>query len=431
MRKQFLTYILLAISLVGLSIWPLNAAAAEENWPTIIQQLEAARATNNADTKINSSLATAYNNYGLTFAHQKQWQQAEIYLQKAAATDPSNNNIRLNLSNIYFEHGFELFQSPDSNAFGGSSHSQAKQLATQAIEFNPNNINAILLLGDIEYMNQNMQEAQASWQKASLLAPQNQQIKQRLDKISREANTESGMQDRYNTYFIIKINRDSDNIPGFDISASLDAARIAVSNDFNYLQKHKIPVIVYSVSEYQSTLKDAPEWSDGAYDGKLRIILYKNRPNFKQVNSTIVHEYTHAVIADLTDNNCPRWFNEGIAKYEEYKHGVKPLISVLAMAYNTNNLLAWDQVDNAYLSSSKSEVLLAYEQSFSFVYYIVDKYGMSKLVYLLNSLSSKPDFADAFAKTYGVQLVQVQKDWKFWVANYIETWAETPTPIVD
>lgn len=418
LKVAFLTCLLL--------LWSLDLASQTYNWPVIIQQLEAAYSENPNDPEIIDSLSNSYNNYGLEFANNKSWVQAENYLQKARDINPNSEGIKKNLSNVYFAHGYELYEDRAKANYSSSSHDEAKQLANLALSIDPKNLNAYILLGDIEYINQNMRNAQLAWQKAAQLAPENEQVQQRLAKIVREAETENNMNEKYNAFFIIKIEPSLENIPNFDIAEVLDYARSNVSQDFNYKQNSKIPVIVYSATQYKDTLVEAPLWSQGAYDGKLRIIMSTNPKMFKQVRSTVVHEYTHAVIDAITHGNCPLWLNEGIAKYEESKYGVPPLINVLALAYNTNTIIDWNKINEEFRSPVKSEVLLAYQQAYSFVTYIVQKYGMSKLVLLLNTLSTNPDFPIAFNDTYGISLETAQQNWRSWLTGYIKTWAEAP-----
>jgi tetratricopeptide (TPR) repeat protein len=396
----------------------------QKDWPTIIAQLEAALNQSPSDQGIISSLANSYNNYGLTLASNKQWSQAEYYVQKGLALVPDSDSMKRNLSNIYFGQAYESYQDQNNQSYESNEHGEAQQLAKKALSIYPKNVNAYLLLGDIEYMNQDMTAAKDAWQQASTLMPDNQQIKERLEKIIREGQTENAMTDRFNSFFIIKIDPDLAAIPNFDINQSLDTARYGVDGDFNFKPTHKIPVIVYTLDEYRQTLNGAPIWSEGAYDGKIRVILNPDVQKFDRVNSTIVHEYTHAVVGDLTKNTCPRWFNEGIAKYEEYRHGVAPLINILATASTNNSVVDWAIIDQAIVSVNKNEALLAYQQSFTFIYHLIEQYGKEKLIQVLTSLGNKQTFEDAIQTAYGSSIDDLQKNWRTWLTGYVNTWAE-------
>jgi len=421
--KHRLILIIKILFLICLLIFPIRLAAVDDNQ---ILQLENALIQSPNDQTIIINLANSYNNKAVELANQQQWSAAEEYLKKAKALMPQAVNFNINLSSVYLGHALALYNDKSRQNYSSDNHADAKQLVMQALALNPSSVNAYILLGDIEYMNQHMFEAKEAWQQAANLMPNNQSIQDRLAKISRETQTEIAMSNKYDLFFNIKIDKEIANLPGFDISQALNSARVKVSQDFSYVQPNKIPVVVYTMQQYKDTLIDAPQWSEGAYDGKLRVILSPTQKDFRQTKSNIVHEYTHAVVGDISRNKCPRWFNEGLAKYEEYKHGVRPSISVLAIAYNANSLLAWDQINEVFLNSSKNQVLLAYEQSFSFIYFIVQRYGMYKVVALLKVLATNPDFPAAVMKVYNIPLENLQSSWRKWLTTFITNWAEGP-----
>jgi tetratricopeptide (TPR) repeat protein len=426
-----LLLLLVPIQLSGDTIAPVNITeAAKEDWPKIISQLEDAYNRYPNNPEIKNSLANAYNNYALVLATQKKWSSAEKYLQQAVQTNPTNTAIKQNLSAVYFSHAYDLYQNYPQTSYSSSSYNTAKQLVNQAIAANANNAHAYILLGDIENANQNLAAAAKAWQRAAAIKPSIPGLQERLVRVSRDASAEANMNTKYNMFFIIKVDPEVEKLAGFDINEALDSTRIHVSNDLNYTQNIKIPVIVYTVDNYKESVPDAPSWSEGAFDGKIRIVLTKYKNNIALLKSTIVHEYTHAVIQDLTNGNIPRWFNEGIAKYMEYKYGLPPRINYLAQAFNSNNIIEWDKINDAIVSPNVNLAMLAYQQSFNFVYYMVQRYGMSKLRALLDLLGTNMAFDTAVLQTYGVPLTTIQRNWQLWLPDFIAQWAEAPVPAI-
>ena len=59
----------------------------------MIAQLEAAYAQHPQDVQVMSSLCNAYNNYGVLLAQNKQWSQAEDFLQQAIEISPNPSTI--------------------------------------------------------------------------------------------------------------------------------------------------------------------------------------------------------------------------------------------------------------------------------------------------------------------------------------------------
>lgn len=429
--KQAVRIASLILMLLALLIFPIEANALSdgdiEYWPPIIAKFESLHSQKPQNTKIIDSLANSYNNYAILLAKQQQWQPAISALQQAIALHPSMvNKLKQNLSNIYFSYGYQLYKNPTNEIYNSEQYSNAKQLAVQAIQLNPGNANAYLLLGDIQYMNQQMLPAQQSWEHAARLLPDNKEVQKRMAKITTETKIESDMVDVYNPYFNIKIDKTVQLNPNLSVTAILQYAHDRVASDFGYIQRNKVPVVVYSRVEYKEALADAPGWVEAAYDGKIRIALATNQKDFHLITSNVVHEYTHVVIADITKNNCPRWFNEGIAKYEEYRHGDSPRIYMLALAYNTNNILAWDELNTAIVSSNSQTALLAYQQAFSFVYYLVQRFGMTKIIEVLNALGNSIEFNAAIQQVYGVPIGTLQDNWRLWLTGFIINWADAP-----
>jgi len=429
--KQTVRIASLMLILLALLIFPIEANAATDTdvayWPPVIANFTTLHAQQPQDASITDSLANAYNNYGILLAKQEQWNPAITALQQAIALNPSMlQQLKQNLSNIYFSYGYQLYKNPSNQLYNSEPNSTAKQLATQAIALYQGNANAYLLLGDIEYMNQQMPAAQQAWQQAATLLPDNKDIQQRLAKITTETKIESDMNDVYNPYFNIKINKDVQLNPNLSVTTILQYAHDSVAPDFGYIQRNKVPVVVYNRVEYKEALAGAPSWVEASYDGKIRIALATNQQDFHLIISDIVHEYTHVIIADIAKGNCPLWLNEGIAKYEEYKHGASPRIFMLALAYNTKNLIAWNKINTALLSPDTQTAILAYQQAFSFVYYLVQRFGMPKIVQLLNSLGNKIEFNAAVQQVYGVPIETLQQNWNLWLTGFINNWADAP-----
>lgn len=393
-------------------------------WPPLIAKLEDLYSKHPNDPQVIQALANAYNNYGVLLARNKQWSQAESYLQQSINISPDPTLIKKNLSNVYYEQGMEIYQ--NHSTYTTYQAGDAKQLATQAINFDPQNVNGYLLLGDIEYMEQNMPAAERAWQTAAQLVPDNAAVKERLAKITRETNIESPMNAVFNPYFNIKIDPGVQQNPNFDINMLLNYAHDNVAPDFQFYQNFKVPVVVYNKSQYHEEMIDAPGWVEAAYDGKIRITIAPDQKKFDQLYSDVAHEYTHVIVGMLTNNNCPRWFNEGLAKYEEYRHGIPPRIYLLALAYNTNEILDFNKLNEALISPNKEEALLAYQQSFSFVYFIVQRYGMSKIIALLKLLGTNAEFASAVQQIYGVPLTTLESNWRLWLTDFITNWADKP-----
>lgn len=225
-------------------------------------------------------------------------------------------------------------------------------------------------------------------------------------------NAESTMISIPNQYFDIKMDPAIAEIKNFNINEALDYVQKNISADFKFTQTDKIPIVIYINKLFGENAPGAPVKSDGDYDGTIRIKISSTRPNLMKFRSTLCHEYTHAVLQAITKGNLPRWFGEGLAEYEKFRHGIPLTLDYLGLAYKDNELIAWDKINAAYDDQYNFTVNVAYEEAFSFVYYLLQNYGMERINSLLRALGTGEDFDSAFKQIYNITLTDAQGAWK-------------------
>lgn len=223
---------------------------------------------------------------------------------------------------------------------------------------------------------------------------------------------ESSMITIPNQYFDIEMDPAIAEIQNFNINEALDYVQKNISADFHYKQSERIPVVIYATNPFTNGPPEAQFKSDGDYDSKMRIKINTLNPNFNKFRSTLCHEYTHAVIQALTKGNLPRWLNEGLAEYEKFRHAIPPTLEYLTLAYDHNELISWEKINTAFDNEYNFIVNVAYEESFSFVYFLVQQSGMDNINHLLQTLGTGADFNSAFKDIYGMSLSIAQDEWK-------------------
>lgn len=100
---------------------------------------------------------------------------------------------------------------------------------------------------------------------------------------------------------------------------------------------------------------------------------------------TVIHEFTHVIVDDITSGNCPRWLNEGIAELMKE--------SILDVSYisdeddlKLNKLYTLAELEDFESIENKA---LAYRQASFIVRYIVDSHGKDRLLKILNDLNCR------------------------------------------
>ena len=400
--------------LMGAPVWAADPQAEEpsaKDWPVLIAQLrqEVQRRPGHALTR--EQLAVAYNNYGVSLSDAGQWEPAIAQLQEAIRVDPRNQQFRQNLANVLVNKAQKLHESHQDG--------EALSVITQALELNPDLAGAHLLLGDVEYDRQRLKEAKAAWEQALAIDPANTALADRLAQLAHELPVESTFDKLSQAYFDLRYEDAFERPAGFDIRDALLQARRDVGSDFAYWPRYKIVVLIYNNEHFRSLRQEAPEWIGGLYDGKIRVPLPGKAFDVTRVREILFHEYTHALVHDLTKNRCPQWFNEGLASYEGMKHGT-PRIDQLAKAAAAQRLVAWDQLNDQFAWGLPAEqVDLGYQQSHSVIQYLVERYGFWRIRRVLKALLDGGSLDDALVREYRVKLSRLEADWRKWLLDRV------------
>lgn len=194
--------------------------------------------------------------------------------------------------------------------------------------------------------------------------------------------------------------------------------------DFEHSQAVKI-VIMPTRDEMRSFFK----WSDqssavGVYFGNriflLKPSLWIEAQSIEELthkymkNGPIAHEYVHFIIDRKYHNNVPRWYNEGIAQYEEYQYQGYEWIEEIG-TLDRQLYAYWEMRDN--FEQLKNQPL-AYRQAFKFVEYQIERYGEDKHWQFLQEIEKRVSFEQAFANVYEMDVIKAWIDFTQYVQAF-------------
>ncbi len=420
MNQPFKRYYPLTCMLLGFLMVAIPRLEAQEDWPAVIQTLQQQVRSNRGDENLRNQLAVAHNNYAMALGHQKKWEEATRQMEEALRLDRHNTRFKENLGLVYLNHAYQLYQEPNrTHSYQSYRHLKAKGLVEKALRSNSKLAQAYLLLGDIEYDNQQLPKAERAWKKAQNLDPHMNGLASRLDRVDRESEVESDMKSVADLHFTLRYDDSVKRSTGFDIRRVLQQARRGVGRDFQYYPEHKIVVLLYSKATFRKVREGAPEWLAGMFDGKIRVPMPESERDLGSVKGTVVHEYTHAVVHELSRGRVPHWFNEGLAEYQEAKFAKtsKPASS-LKQALDADELVPWSQVESLFRGRSIDQVRLGYAQSHSVVAYLVQRYGFWHMPRLLKQISQGVSFEEALRREFKSSAERLEKDWKRWLPRF-------------
>ncbi len=381
------------------------------DWPTAISQLQQEVYRRPGFAQLREQLAIAHNNYGVQLGDQKQWDLAVHEVEEAIRIDEANASFRTNLTTLYLNQALSQQQAHDPEA--------ALETLEKAIAIDPNLARAYAMTGDIEYERQHLKEAQAAWEQAVQLDPNLQTVAKRLERVTQELPVESKFDRLPQTYFDLRYEEEVGRSAGFDLQEALFDARRSVGSDFAYWPKHRIVALIYTADSFRRLREETPEWVAGQFDGKIRVPLPSAQLDVAAVKRILHHEYTHALIYDLTGSRCPVWLNEGLAEYEEQKDTAGSF-RALAAAYQENRLVPWERLSAQFAPGMPvGEVQLGYEQAHSIARYFVERYSFWRIRKILEMLGEGHSWEETCEETLHVKSSRVETAWREWLKDQL------------
>jgi len=181
-----------------------------------------------------------------------------------------------------------------------------------------------------------------------------------------------------------------------------------------YLDQPAKLYIYADAGDLQGAMIFPQEWTGGVAFTRFGIIAIGISPdNLSWGKTTVTHELTHLVIHQVTLNpygDLPTWLDEGLAMYNE---------GLLGPGYTTylNQAIAEDSLISVRSLSSPfsaygEEAALSYAQSYSLAEFLIENYGQSKMLELLQTFQQGSTYDGALEKVYGFDMDGLDALWR-------------------
>jgi tetratricopeptide (TPR) repeat protein len=284
---------------------------------------------------------------------------------------------------------------------------EALPYAQRAANAKPPFAEALAVLGFAYYKNDRNREAIAALKK-SLELHDDKQVRDLLDRLLRESQTEADFREQGSSHFTLR----------YEGTQSPDKLRAqildALEDDYRDLQNdlggspRNIFVSLYTDQAFFDVTQ-APMWSAALNDGKIRIPISgvgSVTPNLARV---LRHELTHSFVQQITHGRAPQWLNEGIAEMEE---GLTTAAfgSRLATLYSAGHQVPLSQLEGNFNSYSSVEASVAYAEGLAAVECIRNTYGVSDLARILQRLGEGQSIESALRSTIHVGYGELENE---------------------
>lgn len=284
---------------------------------------------------------------------------------------------------------------------------EALEQAQEAVRQSPGHVDAHFLLGELYYLRQDLAKAAKSWERALALAPDRKDVSERLERVRTELKIEKDLARSDTGRFVVRFAEGQGPVDVGELRQILRDTHRLVGQQMGYFPDHGITVILYPEKDFQQ-VKGVSHQVGGLYDGKIRLPLRSGNLASAELERVLWHEYTHAVIHDLSKGKCPLWLNEGIATLQESRVAAPNLAEARA-AFRAGKLPAWSALwDQPYEAAS---LHLNYQASYLIAQYLVKRWSWRDLRGLLERLGQGYPIADALRAQYRADPALLEKEW--------------------
>jgi tetratricopeptide (TPR) repeat protein len=286
----------------------------------------------------------------------------------------------------------------------------AERELNRAIMINSKAATPYQFLGELYYRKDDLETAATYWEKAVELNPSADTLRARLERIRKEHRAEKDFNREVTSHFLTKYEGREKIEAGKIVLRILENAYGEVGRALSYYPDREIQVILYSGRQFQE-VTDAPGWSGGIYDGKIRIPIGGIEQETPGLRRILYHEYTHAVVRAITPR-CPTWLNEGLAQHFEGKEIDARQKETLKRIAQAGKLPSLSNLEGSFMGLNGGQAMYAYLFSLSAVRYMIDSFGMYRVKSVMDELARGADTGRAISSGIMLSYEEFERGWK-------------------
>jgi len=315
---------------------------------------------------------------------QRQFAQTIAYLQRAKEIQPSSTRPVLALMQVYLEN---------NNWTGAEAEARA------ALGLSARSFEAWQGLG-YALMRQDRNREAIEALRSALDVRDDTNVRVLMERIQKGLADERGMAERRLSHFNVRYDGEEHEAVGREILRALEHHYATLTTALDYEPVNTITVILFTREGYYNA-SGAPAWSGGVYDGtdgRIRVPIGGLTTSLTpDMDETLIHELTHAFVADRTRGIAPRELQEGLAQYMEGKR--------------VDSLLTRKQL-TALADGRIGGVMGFYLGALSFVEYLIANRGLGGINDLLKAMGETGSVDEAFRQVHGTTLRGAEQAWE-------------------
>lgn len=254
-----------------------------------------------------------------------------------------------------------------------------------------------------------MGSASVFFTKAAKLDPKDVKLTEALDEAGHEDTFEASMGRREGGHFLVKFEGGENTETGHLIGLLLEEAYLKVGHDLGLYPEKRIEALLYSKESFRDITR-SPSWAGAIYDGRIKLPAGGITAKTSVLEKVIFHEYTHAVVRELSKGRAPVWLNEGLAQYEEGQSSASFARSLSQLA--KNGVIKLKPFEGSFMSFRAEEAQIAYLLSLSATEYIIREFGLFQVRGVLERLGEGMGVDEALSTSLGVSYEDLERGWR-------------------
>jgi tetratricopeptide (TPR) repeat protein len=277
------------------------------------------------------------------------------------------------------------------SAFMLSQNDVAEPSLTRALKLKPQMVQAAILLGELQYQDGRVADAVATYEAALAYAPNDSGLIARLDQWRKDSRFSARLYTSRGAHFRVLFDGPEDDAMARRAVEYLESAYSRVGSALGVRPTSTITSVLYTLQQFHDITR-APAWAGGIYDGQIRVAVKGALSHPEDLERVLVHEFVHALVAQVGGRNVPFWLNEGLATAQE--PGGKEWAA--SMLEDATGQLALNQLHGGFGKLNPSDVPMAYATSTVAVQRLLDMRGAAAVMTLLRDLRAGVRFEAAF-----------------------------------
>jgi tetratricopeptide (TPR) repeat protein len=279
----------------------------------------------------------------------------------------------------------------------------AERWFEQALKLDPAYTSATEWLGELQYRDGRVKDAIATYEAGLKRAPHADTLEHRLAEWQKESQLQGRFYESRGAHFSVLFEGPADESLARRVVERLEAEYWRIGAALNAYPPKPITVVLYTTEQFRDITR-LPEWTAGAYDGRIHVPIRGALARPEDLDRVLSHEFVHAVVAMLGGRNVPVWLNEGLAVVFE-PGGKEDAERVLTRVATRPPL---QKLHGSFADLSSADARVAYALSAHAVQRMIDVRGPYAIIALLQDLARGAQFASAFQQRVAMRYEDFQ-----------------------